>query len=70
MVEIKVKPGEPVSAALARFKKVCSREGIRDEVRKRRFYEKPSAKRRRLMLKAERKRQRNVRFTRPWNDRA
>ena len=55
MVEVKVKSGEPVDAALARFKKICGREGIRDEVKRRRFYEKPSAKRRRLAMNAQRK---------------
>jgi small subunit ribosomal protein S21 len=62
MIEVKVNPKESVETALARFKQICRRAKIRDEVRKRRFYEKPSTKRRRLALKAKRKQQRNNRL--------
>ena len=49
MTEIKLKRGEPVDKALRRLKKKLDREGTMLQVRARRSYEKPSAKRRRKM---------------------
>ncbi len=49
MTEIKLKRGEPVDKALRRLKKKLDREGTMLQVRARRTYEKPSAKRRRKM---------------------
>jgi small subunit ribosomal protein S21 len=43
--ETKVKKNEPIEAALRRFKKTLSKEGVMAEVKKRRHYEKPSVKR-------------------------
>jgi small subunit ribosomal protein S21 len=48
MIEIKVKKKEPVERALRRLKRRMEKEGVLDKVRSKRFYEKPSAKRRRL----------------------
>ena len=44
MTEIKVKKGQPVEHALKKLKKKLAREGLFDEIRKRRYYEKPSRK--------------------------
>jgi small subunit ribosomal protein S21 len=55
MIHVKVDPDEPLDRALARFKKICGKEGIVTEIKKRSFYEKPSEKRRRLELKRQRK---------------
>ena len=37
----------PIDVALRKFKKACERAGIVQEVRRREFYEKPTAKRKR-----------------------
>ena len=47
MPVIKVKENESFEAAMRRFKKTCEKAGILAEVRKREFYEKPTAVRKR-----------------------
>ena len=42
----------PFDVAIRKFKKSCDRAGIVQEVRKREFYEKPTAKRRRKKKEA------------------
>ena len=42
MSQVKVREGESIDAALRRFKRQTSRDGIIQEVRKREHYEKPS----------------------------
>ena len=42
MSQVKVREGESIDAALRRFKRQPSRDGIIQEVRKREHYEKPS----------------------------
>ena len=49
MPEIKLKNGEPVERALRRLKKKMDREGTIKDVRNRRAFEKPSARKRRKM---------------------
>ena len=49
MTEIKLKKGEPVKRALRRLKKKMDREGTIKDVRNRRAFEKPSARKRRKM---------------------
>ena len=49
MTEIKLKKGEPVERALRRLKKKVDREGTIKDVRNRRAFEKPSARKRRKM---------------------
>ncbi len=63
MIHVKVGPDETLDRALARFKKICGKEGIVTEIKKRSFYEKPSEKRRRLELKRQRRGK-----IRPFND--
>jgi len=53
-VKIIVGKDEPLEKALRKFKKLCERAGIKKEIKSRRYYEKPSAARRRLMRKARR----------------
>ena len=55
MAEIKVGKNESLDAALKRFKRSCSRDGVIAEVRKREHYEKPSV-RRKKKAEAARKR--------------
>lgn len=47
MAQIKIGRDMPVEKALRKFKSICKKEGIIDEVRKRRAYEKPSSRKRR-----------------------
>jgi small subunit ribosomal protein S21 len=45
-------PPKPFDVALRKFRKACDRAGIVQEVRKREYYEKPSAKRQRKKKEA------------------
>jgi small subunit ribosomal protein S21 len=47
MPSIKVKENEPFDVALRRFKRGCEKAGVLAEVRRREFYEKPTAVRKR-----------------------
>ena len=49
MTEITLRKGEHVEKALRRLKKKLSREGTFEQVRRRRFFEKPSVKARRKL---------------------
>jgi small subunit ribosomal protein S21 len=42
---------EPIGAALRRFKKLLERSGLKNELRKRKYYEKPCEARRRARLR-------------------
>ena len=44
MSEVKVKEGETVDRAMKRLGRKIDREGTMDELRKRRYFEKPSVK--------------------------
>jgi small subunit ribosomal protein S21 len=47
MPAVRVKENEPFDVALRRFKRSCEKAGILSEVRRREFYEKPTAVRKR-----------------------
>ena len=47
MPTIRVKENEPFEVALRRFKRSCEKAGVLTEVRRREFYEKPTAERKR-----------------------
>ena len=47
MPAVKLKDNEPFDIALRRFKRSCEKAGILAEVRRREFYEKPTAVRKR-----------------------
>ena len=55
MPDVTVREGESFEAALRRFKKMCEKEGILAEVRKREAYEKPSVKRKKKSANARKK---------------
>ena len=44
---------EPIGAALRRFKKLLERSGLKKELRKRKYYEKPCEIRRRAELRKQ-----------------
>ena len=47
MPHVRVKENEPFDIALRRFKRSCEKAGVLSEVRRREFYEKPKAMRKR-----------------------
>jgi len=47
MPSVKVKENEPFEMALRRFKRSCEKAGVLTETRRREFYEKPTAERKR-----------------------
>lgn len=65
-IQVKARYGEGTDRLLLRFKRLCVRGGVFKEIKRRRCYEKPSDRRRRLakesirrINKAERKAQRD-----------
>lgn len=55
MAGVKIAEHEPFESALKRFKKLCEREGILSDIRKRQYFEKPSAKRKRKAIAARKR---------------
>ena len=55
MTEVKVFPNQPLDKVLRIFKKECEKSGILKDIKKKRFYDKPSVKKREKS-KAARKR--------------
>ncbi len=47
MPSVRVKENEPFEIAMRRFKRSCEKAGVLAEVRRREFYEKPTAERKR-----------------------
>ena len=50
-LRLRVHEREPIGAALRRFKKLLERSGLKKELRKRKYYEKPCEARRRAKLR-------------------
>ncbi len=61
MVKLVVREKETIQEAVRRFRKLVERSGIKKEMRRREYYEKPSEIKRRARLRAER-RSRRERF--------
>jgi small subunit ribosomal protein S21 len=55
MVRLIVREKESIQDAVRRFRKLVERSGIKKEMRRREYYEKPSEVRRRARLRAERR---------------
>ncbi len=55
MVKLKVRDSESIQEAVRRFRKLVERSGLKREIRRRAFYEKPSEVKRRARLRAERR---------------
>ncbi len=47
MPNVRIKENEPFEIAMRRFKRSCEKAGVLAEVRRREFYEKPTAERKR-----------------------
>ncbi|MGD8783593.1 MAG: 30S ribosomal protein S21 [Thioalkalispiraceae bacterium] len=60
MPSVKVRENEPFDIALRRFKRSCEKAGVLSEVRRREFYEKPTAIRKRKMAAAVKRHQKKV----------
>ncbi|GHS90870.1 hypothetical protein FACS1894139_05220 [Planctomycetales bacterium] len=56
MVRMELKSSEPLDKALRRFKKLCNREGITRDIRRKSAYEKPSEAKKREKREQERAR--------------
>ena len=52
-LRMRVYDREPISMALRRFKKLLERSGMKKELRKRKYYEKPCEARRRAELRKQ-----------------
>jgi small subunit ribosomal protein S21 len=52
---VRVRDNESFEQALRRFKRKCEKAGILSEVKRRRYYEKPSEKRKRQIIQARKK---------------
>ena len=55
MVKLVVRERESIQEAVRRFRKLVERSGVKKEMRRREFYEKPSETKRRARLRAERR---------------
>jgi small subunit ribosomal protein S21 len=53
-IRMRVHDREPIGAALRRFKKLLERSGLKKELRKHEYYEKPCELRRRAELRKQR----------------
>ncbi|MHC4415897.1 MAG: 30S ribosomal protein S21 [Planctomycetota bacterium] len=51
-IRIKARNNETVEQMLRRFKKLCEKEGLTKEIKRRQYFEKPSERRRRAQRKA------------------
>ena len=58
MVKLNVRDRESIQEAVRRFRKLVERSGIKKEMRRREYYEKPSERRKRKMNAALRKNRR------------
>lgn len=57
---VKLKEGEPVDAAIRRFKRSCEKAGVLADVRKREFFEKPTQERKRKKAAASKRYQKKL----------
>ncbi len=55
MVFMRIRDRESIQEAVRRFRKIVERSGLKREMRRRQYYEKPSTIRRRARLRAERR---------------
>ena len=55
-IRIKARGGESADQMMKRFKKLCEKEGLTKDLKKREFFEKPSERKRRAARKNETRR--------------
>lgn len=56
-IRIKARSGEPVEQMMRRFKKLCEKEGLNKDIKRKQFFEKPSERRRRRARKSDKRRE-------------
>lgn len=61
MPHVRIREGESFEAAVRRFKKQCEKAGILTEIRKREHYEKPSIKKKRKSIAAQKRLEKKLR---------
>lgn len=54
-IKIAIERSDNIDKVLRRFKKMCEKEGLIKEIKKKQYYEKPCQKRRREYLKRKRR---------------
>ena len=59
-IRIKARGGESADQMMRRFKKLCEKEGLTKDVKRRQYFEKPSERRRRAERKAQQRLNRAV----------
>jgi len=52
-IRVKSRGGESVEGLMRRFKKLCEKEGLTKDIKRKEFYEKPSERRRRAARKSQ-----------------
>ncbi len=52
MIKVKARGNESVQQMMKRFKKMCEKEGLNRDVKRKSYYEKPSERRRRRARKS------------------
>ncbi len=62
VTKVKVKENEELDHALRRFKKECQKSGIISDIRRHEYYEKPSVRRKKKLLAAQRKQKKRGKF--------
>lgn len=60
--------GNDIERALRDLKRTLQKEGFFKEIKKRKYYEKPSVKKKRKQVEAARRRRKALRFKRPEKD--
>ncbi|GIX22426.1 MAG: 30S ribosomal protein S21 [Gammaproteobacteria bacterium] len=60
MPSVRVRENEPFEAAIRRFKRTCEKAGILTETRRREYYEKPTAARKRKLAAAIKRHQKRL----------
>ena len=56
-IRIKARSGESAEQMMRRFKKLCEKEGLTKDLKKRAYYEKPSERKQRALRKSVKRRQ-------------
>lgn len=55
MIKVRPRGNESIQQMLKRFKRLCQREGLTRDMKRKSYYEKPSERRRRKVRKAQRR---------------
>ncbi len=60
MPQVRLRENEPFEVALRRFKRICEKTGVLSEIRRREYYEKPTAVRKRKQAAAIKRQQKRT----------